>query len=151
MVSTGSGRNKVKARRHSVLGRAGFLLVLALALVGCRADPSTPRGLAERFLDAHFVEIDLPAALEFTSGVAHKKVEGEIALVGDQTIDATTRKPLVHYRLLEERADGADAVSFVYRGTIRVEDADTFERRWLVTVRREGDAWRVTNYQEIGG
>jgi hypothetical protein len=30
-----------------------------------------------------------------------------------------------------------------------VADADRFERRWMVTVRREGEGWRVTNYQEL--
>ena len=32
-----------------------------------------------------------------------------------------------------------------------VEDADTFERRWMVTVRFGDGAWRVTNYQEFEG
>src|SRR5205823_3217830 len=44
---------------------------------------------------------------------------------------------------------GADMVNYLYRGTIVVEDADRFERRWLVTVRRGDGGWRVTNYQEL--
>ena len=32
-----------------------------------------------------------------------------------------------------------------------VEDADTFERRWMVTVRLGDGGWRVTNYQEFEG
>ncbi|HSV06615.1 MAG TPA: hypothetical protein VLI07_08880 [Candidatus Binatus sp.] len=135
----------------SVTARLVLALVLVPVVLGCRPDPSTPRGTAERFLDAHFVHIDLPAALEFTSGLARHKVEDEIRLVAGQTIDETTRKPSVHYRLLEERPDGEQAVSFLYRGSIAVEDAESFERRWLVTVRRDEGAWRVTNYQEFGG
>ena len=65
--------------------------------------------------------------------------------------DASTRKPTVHYRLLEEHPEGDAAVNLLYRGSITVEDADRFERRWLVTVRRQEDGWRVTNYQELGG
>ena len=130
---------------------ARLALVLVPVVLGCRPDPSTPRGTAERFLDAHFVHIDLPAALEFTAGLARHKVEDEIRLVAGQTIDETTRKPSVHYRLLEERPDGEQAVSFLYRGSIAVEDAESFERRWLVTVRRDEGGWRVTNYQEFGG
>ena len=61
----------------------------------------------------------------------------------------STRKPRVHYTLLEEHPDGEQAVNYLYRGTITVEDADRFERRWLVTVRREEAGWRVTNYQEL--
>jgi len=148
MLSTASGRNKVNTRRHNAFGRVLIVPLLLLASA-CRPDASTARGTAERFLDAHYVRIDLPASLEFTSGLARHKVESEIDLVQGVTIDETTRKPSVHYSMLEERPDGTDAVSFVYRGHIRVEDAESFERRWLLTVRRDGDAWRVTNYQEL--
>ena len=44
----------------------------------------------------------------------------------------------------------ADMVNYLYRGSVVVEDADRFERRWLVTVRRDDEGWRVTNYQELG-
>ena len=124
-------------------------LVCALLVASCRSDPSTPRGTAELFLDAHFVRIDLPAALALTGGIAHQKIEEEIRLVAGQAIDETTRKPRVHYKLLEEHPDGDHAVNYVYRGTISVEDADRFERRWLVTVRHADGAWQVTNYQEF--
>jgi hypothetical protein len=124
-------------------------VALAWATPGCGPDPSTPRGTAERFLDAHFVRIDLPAALPLTSGLARHKVENEIRLVGGQEIDETTRKPTVHYRLLEERPDGEHAVNYLYRGDIRIEDAESLARRWLVTVRLENGAWHVTNYQEF--
>lgn len=123
--------------------------VVMLLCVACRPDPSTPRGTAERFLDAHYVHIDLPSALPFTSGLARRKVESEIELVRGVEIDDTTRKPTVHYTLLEERPDGAEAVNYLYRGRIAVDGADAFERRWLVTVRQEPDGWRVTNYQEL--
>ncbi len=150
MLSTASGRNKVTATTTRatlalrVLG-LGALVVLA----ACRPGPDTPRGTAERFLDAHYVHIDLPAALPFTSGIARQKVESEIALVQGVAIDESTRKPTVHYTLLEERPEGADTVGFVYRGRIVPEGAEAFERRWLVTVRREADGWRVANYQEF--
>lgn len=135
----------------SLSRRAAVRLAFALAcgLPGCGPDASTPRGTAERFLDAHFVRIDLPAALPLTSGLARHKVEDEIRLVGGLEIDETTRKPTVHYRLLEERPDGEHAVSYVYRGDIRIEDAAALARRWLVTVRREDGAWHVTNYLEF--
>jgi len=135
--------------RHDTASFA--LLSFALLLASCRADPSTPRGAAELFLDAHYVRIDLPAALEFTTGLARHKVEDEIRLVAGQAIDDATRKPIVHYRLLEEHPDGQQMVNYVYRGRIAVDDADTFERRWLVTVRIAEGGWRVTNYQELGG
>src|SRR6185295_19766807 len=139
------GRNKVNARRHNAFGRVLIVPLLLLASA-CRPDPSTARGTAERFLDAHYVRIDLPASREMTVGVARHKVEEEIDLVRGQVIDEATRKPTVHYRMLEEHPDGETSVNFLYRGSITVEDADNFERRWLVTVRRQEDGWRVTNY-----
>jgi hypothetical protein len=147
MLSTGPGGNKVTA---STARAAATLLVLAAIVGGCRPDPSTSRGTAERFLDAHYVAIDLAEAAGWTSGIARRKVEQEIELTRGQAIDDTTRKPVVHYRLLEEHADGADAVNYLFRGSITVDGSDSFERRWLVTVRREEPGWRVTNWQELG-
>ena len=147
MVTTDSGRYKVTATT-----RAAVTLVLLSALLsGCRADPSTARGTAERFLDAHYVRIDLHAALPYTKDLARHKVEQEIGLTQGQTIDETTRKPSVHYTFLEEHPVNADMVNYLYRGSVVVEDADRFERRWLVTVRLADGAWRVTNYEEFEG
>lgn len=145
MLSTDPGRNKVRRRSRATLALS--LLLIA----GCRAGAGTARGTAERFLDAHYVHIDLPAALEFTSGVARQKVESEIRLVQGQAIDASTRKPSVHYRLLEEHPESADLVRYLFRGSIRIEDADPLERRWLLTVRLADDGWHVTNYEELEG
>ena len=134
---------------HTTAGLA-CAIVAAATLAACRADPSTARGTAERFLDAHYVEIDLPRALPFTSGLAREKVEKEMALVKGVEIDDTTRKPIVRYALLEEHPDDEGGTKFLYRGKILVDGADGFERRWLVTVRPQGDeGFRVTNYQEF--
>jgi len=133
--------------RHGTV--VGLCVLAALLGAGCRPDPRTPRGAAESFLDAHYVRIDLPAALAFTADFAHQKVEDEIGLTRGQVIDETTRKPTVHYKLLEEHPDGEQAVRYLYRASIVVEDADRFERRWLVTVRHDDGGWRVTNYQEF--
>jgi hypothetical protein len=148
MLSTRSGRNKVTATT-AARRWIGALALAALVAAGCRPDPSTARGTAERFLDAHYVAIDLVAARELTSGLARHKVDAEVDLVRGQVIDETTRKPVVHYKLLEEHPQGEDAVNFLYLGSITVADAGGFERRWLVTVKREAPGWRVTNYQEL--
>lgn len=151
MLSTASGRDKVTTTTRRVTAALRVLCVVAACLgaQACGPDPSTARGTAERFLDAHYVHIDLPAALPFTSGVARQKVETEMELVRGVEIDETTRKPVVHYTLLEEQADGGQAVQLVYRGRVALDGGEAFERRWLVTVRREPDGWRVTNYQEF--
>jgi len=136
-------------RRECTTAALTFALVAAAASIGCRADPSTARGTAERFLDAHYVEIDLPTALPYTSGVARHKVEQEMELVKGVAIDDTTHKPIVRYSLVEERPDADGSTKFLYHGRILVDGGEGFDRRWLVTVRREGDAYRVANYQEL--
>ena len=75
MVTTRSGRYKVTA---TTTRAAAVFVMLSALLSACRADPSTPRGTAERFLDAHYVRIDLPAALPYTTDLARHKVEEEI-------------------------------------------------------------------------
>lgn len=124
-------------------------LLLAAGLAACRPPADTAEGIAERFLDAHYVDMDLAAASAYAVGPAAEKVEQERKLIGDQRIDAATRKPHVTYERLERRDEGADRATFVYEGSIRVEGADAFQRRWLLSVRREAGAWRVSNFQEF--
>jgi hypothetical protein len=148
MLSTASRRNKVRTSAQRVVwGLAVGSLVLAAG--SCRPDPESPRGAAERFLDAHYVAIDLDASLPFTTGLARAKVERERTLVLGVPADETTRKPQVWYTLLEERGEPADAVQFLYEGTVSPEGVERFQRRWLLTVRREEGGWLVSNYEEL--
>ena len=136
-------------RHRRTLATIALLALVAAASGACRPDPSTARGTAERFLDAHYVLIDLPAALPYTSGLARKKVEEEMDLVKGVEIDETTRKPIVRYSLQHEEPDGEGGTRFLYHGKIMVDGADPFERQWLVTVRADADGYHVTNYQEF--
>ena len=72
----------------------------------------------------------------------------EQRLTQGQLIDESTRKPTVHYRLLENKDDAAHP-TFVFEGTIDVEDAGQFKRKWLITTRRDGDGWKVSNFEEF--
>jgi hypothetical protein len=123
-----------------------FLTCLAAA---CTADSDSGRGVAESFLDEHYVRMDLKAALEHVTGLAQHKVEDELRLVGDQEIDAGTMRPSVTYRLEETRRDGDERTNFLYRGKVTLDGGDSFEMRWLISVRREGGGWKVSNYQEL--
>jgi hypothetical protein len=126
----------------------GAALLLAMTLAACRSDPNSARGVAERFVDQHYVQINLAAAKPYCVGLALKKVEDEQRLTQGQTIDESTRKPSVHYRLIDKKED-ADQASFVFEGTIHVEDAGKFTRKWLITTRREGGVWKVSNFEEF--
>ena len=119
----------------------------AMLVSACGRDLKTAQGVAEEFVDQHYVNIDLRKAKEYAVGLALQKINEEIRLTAGQVIDASTRKPSVHYRLLEKK-EGDGRVSFLYEGTIRAEDAPDFTRRWLVVARKEGDRWRVSNFTE---
>jgi hypothetical protein len=123
-----------------------FLLLLCTA---CGSDPNSARGIAERFLDAHYIQIDLQAAKLYCTGLALSRLEDEIRLTQGQTIDEETRKPQVHYHLKEEKPRGDKRVSFLYEATISVDGAGQFNKSILLTMRRQEEGWRVANYSEF--
>jgi hypothetical protein len=123
--------------------------LLVLLLPACQSDPHSARGVAERFLDAHYVEINLQAAKPYCMGLALSRLEDEIRLTEGQSIDENTRKPQVHYRLMEEKPRGEKSVSFLYETTISVDGAGEFTKKVLLTVRQGDQGWRVANYSEF--
>jgi hypothetical protein len=123
-------------------------LLVLLAVSACK-DPSSARGVAERFLDAHYVKIDLVAAEALTGGVAEKKLGDERRLVGENAIDESTRHPNVYYRFVEERDAGADRAHLIYVATFAVDGADTFDRRILLVLQRSEGNWKIVNFEEF--
>lgn len=129
--------------------RSAGLAVLAL-VAACRGNSDTAIGVAERFLDEHYVRMDLERAKPYCVGVARQKVEEMQHLIGGEKIDESTRKPHVSYELEKTNDETAERASFLFRGKIRVDGADDFTRHWLVTARKEADgAWKVSNFQEF--
>jgi hypothetical protein len=128
-------------------GVLGIVLFLLLSFEGCGRDLSTPQGVAEEFVDHHYVRIDLPRAKTLTVSLALHKVNEEIRLTEGHKIDSSTQIPRVHYALMEKK-EGTERASFLFEGTIRSDDGTSFTRKWLVHVRREGDRWRVSNFTE---
>jgi hypothetical protein len=129
-------------RNIAALAAAGF----ALQSFGCMPANSA-RGVVDRFIEAHYIAIDLKAAEPFCTGLALDKLRKEIALTAGQKIDDSTRKPIVHYRLKAER-DGTDHVTFLFLATIDVPDGGSFEKDWMITARKEGTDWKVSNFSE---
>ena len=119
----------------------------ALFLSACGRDLGTAQGVAEEFVDQHYVKIDLPQAKAYAVSVALEKINEEIRLTAGQQIDASTRKPKVNYQLLEKKESDGRA-SFLYEGTIQSDDGTSFTRKWLVAARKEGAQWRVSNFTE---
>jgi hypothetical protein len=122
-------------------------LSFVLLLTGCTRDLSTAQGVAEEFVDQHYVHFDLDKAKTYVVSVALDKVNEEIRLTAGHKIDAATRKPKINYRLLEKK-EGERRASFFYEGTVQSDDGSSFTRKWLIAARKEGDQWRVSNFTE---
>lgn len=129
--------------------RAAPVVVCLVGLMSaCQPDPATARGTAERFLDAHYVRIDLPAARAYCTGFALSRIEEEIRLTQGQPIDAATRPPRVYYNLKETTPRGESRTSFVYELDFLVEGAGRFTKNVVLTLQRRAEGWRVVNYLE---
>ena len=122
-------------------------LAWTIFLYGCGRDLGTAQGVADEFVDQHYVNFDLQKAKAYTVSLALDKVNEEIRLTAGQKIDASTQKPKINYRLLEKK-EGEQRASYLYEGTIRSNDGSSFTRKWLIAARKESDQWRVSNFTE---
>jgi hypothetical protein len=125
----------------------GFLMFVFLLCAACNRDLSTPQGVVEEFVDQHYVNFDLQKAKIYAVSVALAKVNEEIRLTTGHKIDASTHKPRVNYSLVEKQ-ESKQRASFLYEGMIQSDDGTSFTRKWLITVRKEGNQWRVSNFTE---
>ena len=137
-------RCKILSRSLLILTACSFLLALIAA--GC-APKNSPRGVVDRFIDAYYVQIDLKNAEQFTAGLALDKIRKEEQLTAGQTIDSSTRKPVVHYRLKNERIESEHA-TYLFLARIDVPDGGSFDRNWMISARKEGPDWKVSSFSE---
>ena len=131
-----------QAGRVPVLGVVFATLVLAACGGG-----SDAQRVARRFMDTHYVYIDLDAASEVCSGLALSKLDRERELTSEVQIEADTLKPRVNYALETERAT-ADKAQMVYVLTIRPPGIEPFERLMTLTLRQQDGVWSVSNYSD---
>ncbi len=124
----------------------GLLLWLGMA-GACGRDLNTAQGIVEEFVDQHYVRIDIPKAKQYAVGLALEKLNEETRLTAGQTIDESTHKPRINYKMIEKR-ESPNRASFLYEGTIQSDDGTSFTRKWLIAARKEGSQWRVSNFTE---
>jgi len=125
---------------------AGLIIPIALAVPGC-TPPNSARGVVDRFIEAHYMAIDLKAAEPLCTSVALDKLHKEIVLTTGQPIDASTRKPLIHYKMVAQRG-AEDHVTFLFVATIDVPDGGSFKKNWMIAARKEGANWKISNFGE---
>ena len=68
-------------------------------------------------------------------------------LTEGQSIDQSTRKPVVHYSLEKSRGEG-DKITFLFKARIDVPEGGTFKKFWMITAKKDGEVWKVSNYSE---
>jgi hypothetical protein len=124
-----------------------LLLGILLFANACGHDLNSAQGVAEEFVDQHYVQIDLAKAKKYAVSVALAKVDEEIRLTSGQPIDSSTQKPRVNYQLLEKN-ESEKRSTYLYEGKIQSEDGTSFTKKWLITARQEGNQWRVSNFTE---
>ena len=122
-------------------------IVALLLIAACGHDLNSAQGVAQEFVDHHYVKIDLPKAKQYTVSVAQAKIDEEIRLTSGQTIDASTQKPRVNYTLLEKN-EGEQRSTYLFEGKIQSDDGTSFTRKWSIATRKEGNGWRVSNFTE---
>jgi hypothetical protein len=135
---------KYLERRRALIAITAALAVTTL--VACTS-PNSPRGVVDRFIAAHYMAIDLKAAEPLCTGLALDKLHEEMKLTEGQHIDESTRKPIVHYKLTAKR-ESPDHIEYLFRATIDVPDGGSFQKNWMITARKESDAWKVSNFSE---
>jgi hypothetical protein len=113
----------------------------------CGRDLNTAQGVAEEFVDQHYVHFDLQKAKNYAVSVALAKINEEIRLTTGQQIDASTQKPRVNYSLLEKK-ESEKRSTYLYEGRIQSDDGTRSRAKWLITARVEGNQWRVSNFTE---
>ena len=125
-----------------LLGLLGIVIA-----TGCNAPNNSARGVVDRFIEARYMAIDDRIAERYCTGLALEKLKTEESLTSGQTIGEDTRKPTIHYKLKEQR-DTPDRVIYLFLATIEVPDGGSFDKKWMITARKQGQSWKVSNYNE---
>jgi hypothetical protein len=128
--------------------KVAWLLVLTTTFFTIACQPAnTPRAVVDRFIEAHYLAMNLKSSERWCTGLALEKLHQEEALTAGQAIEEDTRKPLIHYRL-QDQHDGKDRVMYLFLATIDVPDGGSFDKKWMITARKEGAIWKVSNFIE---
>jgi hypothetical protein len=118
-----------------------------LLLSGCTPKNSA-RGVVDQFIEARYITIDHQQMQSLCSGLALDKIHDEMKLTEGQSIDQSTRKPVVHYSLQQTRNQAEDRVTYLFKARIDVPEGGSFQKFWMITARQSGGVWKVSNYSE---
>ena len=129
--------------------RRGFLLSLIVPFTftaAACAKPSPSQQMANQFIEAYYVQINLKSAEVLTSGLAKEKLDKQMQLVQGAGAEPLSEKPRVTFALIKKDSDSADSATYVYEVRTHVEDVG--KRMVFVKLRQESGAWKVTQFTE---
>jgi len=126
------------------------VFVVFFVVVSACSRGDAARTGAEHFIDAYYVEANLPKARDEAVGLARSKIEDQVKLVSGQAPADPGQRPTISYRLLQSQDEAErDRRGFVFELSIHLDGGEKLARRTLVTMKEEGGAWRVANFQEL--
>ena len=124
------------------------VLCIAIAIIGCSRSNSA-QGVAERFVQAYYVQIDQAQALEFTIGLAHERLRQELQQVAPLRRGSSLEqaRPKVSYTLARTQPEGRQ-VLLVYDLTITPPQVKPILKKILIITEQLGEQWKVINFAE---
>lgn len=132
--------------------KAFFVLALPLIFLPACSSPSTSQKTAEDFIQAYYVNHDQQAAINFSAGLATEKLREEMGLLKGTTPATPQEKPKVEYRKISSNFPSDEEARWIYQLTILIPDLNRkIERKVFLILRKEGEAWRVTQFGDNAG
>jgi hypothetical protein len=121
------------------------------ALVAASCNQSTnPDDVANRFVDAYYLEFDFNRAAALAESEARTRVEHDAKEVEQVRQLGAFERSNVYYGKPERRALSADLVHYTFTLDVRLGD-EHFERKILLIVAKRGTSeWRVIGFRELG-
>jgi hypothetical protein len=129
-------------------GRVLGALCIVFAILGCSRSDSA-QGVADRFVQAYYVQIDQAQALEFTTGLARERLQQELQLVASLRRGSSLEqaRPKVSYSLARTQSAGQQ-VLVVYDLTITPPQVKPILKKILIITEQFGEQWKVINFAE---
>src|SRR5690606_39016511 len=90
------------------------LVLIVAAVVGCSGSSNSPESVAERFMQAYYVQIDQAGALEFTDALAQERLQQELRAVTPlrRSGGVAAARPEVKYSLSRTQPEGRQVLLY---------------------------------------
>lgn len=124
--------------------------MIFVASAGC-GKANDPDKIAERFVDAYYIEYDFNRAMEMARGPAMTRLKEEKKLVDDarEKVALAASKAQVYYSPPERRAVGDDLVHYTFALDIK-HGSNQIARTAVIMVGRDAGGWKVISFREVG-